>query len=219
MWQVDRLRRLQRRPQTQGGAWNPDGTILFNASGNSALSRVSATGGTVSPVTALEQGEVRHVLPRLLPDGQHFLYGTFPDSSIYVGSLNATERTQLLRDVGTRTVHSQNRLFFTRADTLMTQAFDAAALELIGEPSAVAEIPAGRLQRLRQRRPCLPVRDGRQSSRLAWFDRTGKSLGALGEAANYYTMEISPDGSHAAGGIREQVNTACWGRLAVRPDG
>ena len=41
-----------------GGTWSPDGTIVFNASGNGPLSRVSATGGAVSPVTTLEQGEV-----------------------------------------------------------------------------------------------------------------------------------------------------------------
>ena len=188
-----------------GGTWSPDGTIVFNASGNGGLSRVSAAGGAVSPVTILDQGELRHVNPRFLPDGQHFLYGSNGIvSSIYVGSLNAKERGQLLRDVGTQVAYSQGRLFFTRAGTLLAQGLDAAALKLIGEPSPIAEIPAGAFDV--SANGVLAYQSGTEAnrSRLAWFDRMGRSLGALGEAAAYYTVDISPDGSHAAGGIKEQ---------------
>ena len=39
------------------------------------------------------------------------------------------------------------------------------------------------------------------------MEYTHDNGGALGEAANYYTIEISPDGSHAAGAIIDQVTT------------
>jgi Tol biopolymer transport system component len=190
-----------------GGTWSPDGIIVFNAS-NGGLSRVSATAGAASPITTLDQGEINHAFPRFLPDGQHFLYGSFASvNSIYVGSLNAKEHRQILRDVGLRVAYSQGRLFFTRAGTLMAQGFDAVRLELIGEPSPIAEIPAGTFDV--SSRGVLAYQSGTEAnrSRLAWFDRTGKSLDVLGEAANYYAVETSPDGSHAAGTILEQVNT------------
>ena len=147
----------------------------------------------------------RHINPRFLPDGQHFLYASVGiASSIYVGSLNSKERRQLLRDVGLQVAYSQGRLFFTRAGTLMAQGFDAAGLKLIGEPSPIAEIPGGVFSVSTSGVLAYQAGTDANRPRLGWFDRTGKSLGALGEAANYYTVEISPDGSHAAGGIKEQ---------------
>jgi serine/threonine protein kinase/Tol biopolymer transport system component len=193
-----------------GGSWSFDGVILFNARGNGPLSRVSAAGGVVSPVTSLETGELSHMFPHFLPDGQHFLYAGVGagDTVIYVGSLNGKARTPLLRDVGMGVAYSQGRLFFVRADTLMTQRFNAVALTLTGEPSPIAEIPGGVFSVSTTGVLCYQSGTNRNRRRFEWFDRAGKSLGALGEAANYYTVEISPDGSHAAGGILEQ------GRLA-----
>ena len=59
----------------RGAAWNRDGTIVFAAAG-SALWRVSATGGPVTPVTTLDasRGENAHYWPVWLPGGQRFLY-------------------------------------------------------------------------------------------------------------------------------------------------
>ncbi len=142
-----------------------------------------------------------------MPDGQHFLYSTFPSVSIYLGALNSKERTQLLTDVGGVAKYSQGRLFFTRASTLMAQEFDMASLKLVGEPSPIAEIPGGVFDVSTS--GILAYQSGIDvaQSRLAWFDRTGKPLGVLGEAANYNTIEISPDDSRAVGAIRAQVNT------------
>ena len=168
---------------------------------------MSAAGGVVSPVTSLGPGEIRHWLPIFLPDGQHFLYTTSP-AGIYVGSLNGKERTRLLGDVGPWVAYSQGRLFFTRAGTLMAQGFDAAGLTLIGEPSPITEARIGTFSV--SITGVLAYQPGSDSSRrrLAWFDRAGQPLGTLGEAANYYTVEISPDGSHAVGGILEPGSSA-----------
>ena len=64
-------------PDARGGAWSPNGTILFSpvvmASG---LMRVSANGGTPEPATLIDaqNGENAHRWPAFLPDGIHFLY-------------------------------------------------------------------------------------------------------------------------------------------------
>ena len=80
------------------GSWNRDDVILFTPKGAAAIHRVSASGGTPSPVTSLDEarGEVQHWFPFFLPDGQHFLFfavgtrsgGMVEPGGIYVSSLN-----------------------------------------------------------------------------------------------------------------------------------
>jgi eukaryotic-like serine/threonine-protein kinase len=62
-------------PNLSGGSWNRDGVIIFG-SANAGLTRVSASGGATSRVTALDASrkESRHAFPTFLPDGRHFLY-------------------------------------------------------------------------------------------------------------------------------------------------
>src|SRR5262245_34575064 len=59
-----------------GGTWNRDGVIVFGSSQAGPLQRVSAGGGTPSPVTKVdtEKGESFHAWPFFLPDGKRFLY-------------------------------------------------------------------------------------------------------------------------------------------------
>lgn len=183
-----------------GASWSSQGTLVFNANGNGPLSRVSMAGGTASAATALELGEVRHQMPFFLPDGTHFLYGSFP-SSIYVGSLGSGERKLLLKDVGLRSAYSRGHLFFERAGTLMAQQFDPARIELVGDPQAIAAIREGDAFDV-SKNGVLAFRSGeKQRSQLQWLDRTGKSLGVVGGAANYYTVELSPDDRRAAGSM------------------
>lgn len=179
--------------------------ILFR-SGNSPLFRASASGGETRRITTLEQGEARHVNPRFLPDGRHFLYASFPTSSIYVGSLDSTERKLLLRDVGYATAYALGHMFFVREGTLMAQRFDAERLELTDEAFPVAEIETGVFAVSESGVLAYETGLSLERSRLAWVDRTGKPLGMLGDPARYYNVELSPDGTRVAGGIRATVN-------------
>src|SRR6185436_9584920 len=45
---------LSAAPVGRGGAWNPDGIIVFAGRGNSPLSRISASGGTVTAATTFD---------------------------------------------------------------------------------------------------------------------------------------------------------------------
>src|SRR4029077_15028551 len=79
-----------------GGSWSKDGVILFGLGGR--LLRVSASGGTPSPVTAPSGRGEGVAYPWFLPDGQHFLYlrgSAKPDSTgMYVGSLSVKPEEQ-----------------------------------------------------------------------------------------------------------------------------
>ncbi|HET9235210.1 MAG TPA: protein kinase, partial [Candidatus Eisenbacteria bacterium] len=64
----------------RGGSWSKDGTIVFCPAAEGPLYRVSAAGGTPTPVTTLETAahETGHRWPWFLPDGKHFIYVVLP---------------------------------------------------------------------------------------------------------------------------------------------
>ena len=62
-------------PDSWGGSWNRDGTILFVPDFRKGLYQVAASGGTPVPVLELDASKYSYyVWPRFLPDGKHFLY-------------------------------------------------------------------------------------------------------------------------------------------------
>ena len=57
-----------------GGSWGPNDEIIFTASTNSGLQRVSANGGEPSQLTTPERGYYVHSWPQHLPDGESVLF-------------------------------------------------------------------------------------------------------------------------------------------------
>ena len=86
----------------EGGAWSPEGVIVFSPDNRVVLHRVSASGGPSQPLTTLDptRRENSHRFPHFLPDGRHFLFTARSDvkenTGIYVGTLGSTERTWLV---------------------------------------------------------------------------------------------------------------------------
>ena len=197
------------------GSWNQDDVILF-APRAGPLYRVPASGGTPSPVTTLDaaSGDVQHWNAFFLPDGRHFLYhvvgsktrGANDARAIYVGSLDPTEKPRLLLEGGSNAQYASGYVLFMRDDTLMAQAFDADRLELTGNAATVAADVqiggnTGRTGAFSVSQTgvlAYQTRSGDGSSRLFWFDRTGKQIAALGDQADYGGVELSPDGTRAA---------------------
>jgi hypothetical protein len=97
--------------------------------------------------TAETERERAHILPRFLPDGDHFVYSSGTGSSfvIYADSLRAPGRRLLV------TVHSDTSfvpsleyvdgflLYSKRASTLAAHRFDADRLALIGDSITLVE--------------------------------------------------------------------------------
>ena len=100
-------------------------------------------------------------------------------------------------------------ILFVRDRALMAQPFDARALKVTGEPFPVVDdVSAGgggasNADFSVSDNGVLVCRGGVSSgnSRLAWLDRTGKTLGTLGAPADYTTISISPDGQRVAAEI------------------
>jgi Tol biopolymer transport system component len=200
-----------------GGSWNRDDVIIFGMSGGS-LMRVSAAGGTASPLTVLDptRRETQHLLPQFLPDGRHFIYlrrsNTPENDGVYVGSLDAKPEEQNLRlVVATQygpvyvppSANEPGQLLFMRNGALIAQPFDASRLEVEGDPITVAE-GLGSYANYgffsASTNGVLAYRTGIVNSRqLTWYDRQGRALGTVGELATVFpTINLSPDGTHAA---------------------
>ena len=192
-----------------GGSWNREGTIVFGQTLRGPLQRVSATGGTPSPVTKIMRPDSVQTdrWPFFLPDGKHFLY--FSDwrgsrdpqgNGIYVGSLDAGQSKLISSELKGNALFASGHLLYVRGRRLMAQPFDADRLET----TAVAIPLTG--EELEERTSFLifgfsASQNGvlvfqsaaDSASRLVWYDQNGKELGQLPQVG-YKDPDISPDG-------------------------
>jgi Tol biopolymer transport system component len=193
-------------PNGVGGTWNREGVIVFAPSVGGPLNRVSTAGGASSPITVLDSArrEITHRWPWFLPDGKHFLYWagtTATEGTVRVASIDALGRdSHVIIPSQYNALYSQGYLLFVRNTTLMAQPFDTKRLATTADAVPVAE----HLQILGVlRRGIFAVstngilvygNSGTSSARLAWFDRSGKQIGTLGQPDFYSTaVRLSPD--------------------------
>ncbi|HEV2665221.1 MAG TPA: protein kinase [Blastocatellia bacterium] len=187
-----------------GGAWNRAGDIIIAPINGGALYRLPATGGTPTQLTTTEPSRYAHWTPQFLPDGEHFLYFAHGkqagQSGVYVGSLSDKATHQALSS-DYRAVYAAGYMLFVRNGALMGQSFDTRALKLTGEPFLIAEqvktysiIP----HISAAENGTLAFREAGQKPQLVWFDRNGKRLGTVGEAAEYSNPSLSADDERLA---------------------
>ena len=193
------------------GAWSRDGVIIFGGRGQGPLWKVSQAGGVATAITKVDtvRGEAFHALPTFMPDGKHFIYlrnGPETVIGMYTGTLDAEPAQQSKERILAgpfAASYVNGYLFFMRENTLMAQTFDAAKMQLTGEPSPVAEhvattqsigvfsvSPSG----------TLAYRAGAETGnyQLTWFDREGKLLSTFGQPGPDQEIAISPDGTRGA---------------------
>jgi eukaryotic-like serine/threonine-protein kinase len=183
-----------------GGSWSQDGLIVFANKIGEGLAAIRSTGGVASPLTTLDRtrGDTSHGWPHFLPDGRHFLYFASSDQpeqrGVYVGSVESKETKHLLTTDFKATYAPPGYLLFLRDETLMAQPFDAARLELSGEPVPVADgvwtaLPAAQASFSASRTGVLAYVNATQwNSQLSWFDRKGQPLGRVGPPDRYWAQ-------------------------------
>ena len=208
---------------TSGGlTWNENDTILFSAE-RRVLHRVPASGGTPTPITALDDSlqETRHSGPRFLPDGQHYLFlvtSADPENSgIYLGSLGSPDRERLVATTQ-RFDYGSGHLLFFREEALMAQPFDPDRLEMTGNAFLVSDevaINSGNGNAgfsvsdngvLAYR----PVSDAGMNT-MVWIDREGRIEEFVSQRGEYVAAaEISPDGARVAVSLRDNDTRNIW---------
>jgi serine/threonine protein kinase len=199
-------------PDGRGGTWSQQGIIVFAPVADGPLYRVPATGGAVTPATTLRPPQVGHRWPVFLPDGRHFLYLTRPfpqlrDSTIDVASLDSADVVHAL-GAGTTFFNvayaTTGHLLFMRGDTLFAQWFDPNRLVLSHEPIAIAEQlgadtgPGAMFSISSNGILVYRKRVAPTTSQLAWLDRSGQRVGAIGAPGSQDGLSISPDGTRVA---------------------
>ena len=210
-------------PNARGGAWGPDGTIVFTPSNNTGLYRVSASGGTAVELTQLGGGERSHRWPWFLPDGKAVLFisqapdGTYENGNVEAVVLDTGERKVLHRGgtfpryIPSRPSRPSGSLLFTRGATLFAIPFDADQLEVLGEPTPVLEgvrsaIVNGSAQYAFSARGTLVYTRGRSLGSkfsLAWADRGGSTTILPADPDLFLSLRLSPDETRLAMSIGE----------------
>jgi eukaryotic-like serine/threonine-protein kinase len=202
-------------PFGRGGTWSRDNVILFSPSSlaGTGLMRVSSAGGVPVVVTTVDPAsETNHRWPHFLPDGRHFIYTASTGaccpaetpSAIRIGSLEPAEAELTLLQPESSVSYASGHVLFARDDTLIAQPFDPDSRRLTGDDFPLAEHVGPEGSRYisvsaSANGTLVYAQDGSQAPRqLMWFDRTGRALGTLGDAAQYSNPALSADEKRVA---------------------
>ncbi len=209
-------------PFGRGGTWNRAGTILFSPDFRAPIHRVSATGGTSVPITALDpMKHTTHRWPAFCPDGEHFLYlavahgaAHAEDNAVFLASLDGHAPHRVMHG-SANAIMAADHLLFQRGNALMAAPFDVKTAQLHGEPSVIA---ASVLYDLTVWKANFSVSDtfilafhsGALSTlRMARIDRSGNDLGTVGEGEFVFGVSLSPDGKMLATVVQDH-STDIW---------
>jgi Tol biopolymer transport system component len=185
----------------RGGAWGTQGVILFAGSGG--LFRVSASGGTSTPVRPLaaERGETAHLRPQFLPDERHFLFtaSAAKDRKLttYIGDPETGEIRAITNGGAASFVDGQ--LLFSRGASLAAQPFDVESGDLSDEARTIggiedvtSDVTNGSAFAASSTVLVYQRHEPRQR-RLMWFDRNGRVTGAEDDVADADGIAVSAD--------------------------
>jgi len=211
---------LAAAPSGMGGTWNREGIILYTPVGVGGIFRTTGSGEEGSQVTQLAPGQTAHRFPRFLPDGRHFLFfvlGTAEQQGIYLASLDAGTPKRLVANDTTGAWAPPDRLLFVRQGTLVSQRVDVDKGVLVGDAinlsSPVLFDSFGGAGFSVSTAGIVAYRSSEsERCQLAWFDRSGKSLGSLGPAddSNLMFPELSRDDRKVVFGRTQDGNLDIW---------
>ncbi len=194
----------------------PSGAEASDARGGFPIGSVSSGGGDIAALTApdVAHGETGHFVPRLLPDGDRFVYiGGGPDltmSAIYLGSRTTAARTALvpIEDLVKANrrwnlAYADGYLLYPRGTTLVAHRFDADSGTVVGEPRTVAQnvddfaVSSTGMLVYSERAPS-PVLAAPQERRLSWFDRSGRRVSEIDKRGAFAGPALSRDARRVA---------------------
>jgi eukaryotic-like serine/threonine-protein kinase len=183
--------------------------IVFSYS-NSGLFRVPASGGAVSTVTSLEPGESRHIRPAFLPDGSllYVVNGAPHKEGLRIARLGDEGKAvdwqvvipgaHLFAYVHPRGERSGSILFST-SGMLFTQAFDASARKLTGQPiplrsSEIGLSAIGDISASVDGRVALFVAGNVGYHEAVEMNREGRQIQLIAPLGLSLNLGLSPDG-------------------------
>lgn len=196
----------------RGGAWGPNGVILFTPDTQKAVVRISAAGGTPTEVTKLDRAQhTSHRWPFFLPDGKHFLYlaivhdpSKAVNNTLYYASLDGRENRPLFHSLS-NAVYANGFLLFARGNQLMAQPFDPASGTLSGEAQSLAngivnDVSTWHMDVSVSNNGLMVLGSGGTADwKLIWMDRNGTQVGvAADKLSDLQSARLSPHGDRIA---------------------
>jgi len=218
-------------PNSRGGDWGDDGSIVF-AGTREGLSRVSSAGGTPQPLTTLDEeaGEIAHWRPQLLPGSKAVLFTAWStlrseeDFSLVVQTIPSGQRKIVQRGGYHWRYLPSGHLLYIHEGTLFAAPFDVQKLELTGQvvpilegvlayPNAVAAAIAFSQEGTLVYLPDVATTD---PFTLNWLDRNGETKPLLDVPGDYRDVRFAPGGQRLAVEIREGARSDIWAYEWVR---
>jgi eukaryotic-like serine/threonine-protein kinase len=215
-----------------GGAWSSNNTILFTGAANQALVgarsvggarpngllRISSSGGSPEPATAIVGGEAQHRWPALSPDGTVVVFVTsnstgpgLEEPRVIAHSFVSGNRVTLpIEATFARFAPDGRSLLVVRGGTLFSVPFDPTTLTTTGTPTPVLEgvmqASTGAAQ-LDISPALLAYLNGEaETRRLVWVDRQGNVTPLDAPPRLYVHPRLSPDENTIAVTITEPRN-------------
>ncbi len=191
------------------GAWDGDGTILFETSRGGPIFKIPAAGGAPVAATALDKDDTGDTQPAFLPDGKHFLYvalnGRVPQR-IEMASLETGESKVVLENA-LYPAFADGYLLFIRGGIVFAQPFDPASGALSGTPTPLAGANTFSVAGS----SVLAYQGGSAKARLQWFDANGIPQTPLDDVAEYSASGFRPMGgeSSSVSLVRKPGRTIC----------
>jgi Tol biopolymer transport system component len=209
-------------PSAFGGSWSWEDVIVFAPITAGALQRVIASGGMPLAATTVDpRHDYAHYLPWFLPDGHHFLFSdqTQPGHSqvmLRIGDVNSHE-VKTVGPASSNAVYSSGYLLYKWENALMAQPFNEKRLAITAGAAPLAEQVQTGVFGIRRMAILSVARQGLMaylagavgSQQLMWFDRSGKPLGTVGEAGDFFSVEFSVD-RKSVGVTRPGQNEDIW---------
>jgi serine/threonine-protein kinase len=213
-------------PVTRGGAWNEDDTIFFIDGFASGIKKVSAAGGEVKVVTAVdfERGEWSYRWPEVLPGGKAILYtlenagaGEGDESHVVVHALETSQHRILVR--GARSAHylPPGHIVYASRGLLLAAPFDVSRLVVTGPPVQVLDDvrvgPLGAPQFAVSSTGLLAYIPGGEENAqrsVAWVDRRGQQQHLSIPPRPYSSPVLSPAGDRLALLISRGSKSDIW---------
>jgi Tol biopolymer transport system component len=197
-------------PFGRGGAWGADGIIVYSASTQDRLYRVSTNGGTPAPVTTVDTSQhSSHRWPSFLPDGKHFLYLAInhqvpANDTIYYASVDGTVNRPLFKSQS-NAIYAAGYILFARNEQLLAQAFNSSTGALSGDPQplvrgVINDSVTWHMDASASDDGLLIYGTGGSGSvDLLWMDRANKQLSPISaNLGNLRAASVSPQGDRIA---------------------
>lgn len=205
-----------------GAAWGPNGTIVLGGNPFVGLKVLTASGSDVRDLVKVdrEAGEVAHLWPRFLPDGEHILFtawlgGGFDQTPVYLFSLRTKQRKRVA--FGSSAVYADSgHLYYARDNLLLSAGFDlrghTIGPEQPSEPGLAWGGICGVSQFAISRNGTLVyAKAGTDAGGLIYrTGADGEYKALVSERQEYHHPRLSPDGKQLA------VSILSGGRYSVR---